>query len=460
LNVSNAQDERIKLVAKKFLGFFEWIWNSINSIFGKNKWVKIKVKDSTGIKEFYVKTSSLGKKIFKDSKDIHKKSLSTPLDLFSSEAVSLAVIPPKITNFNKIDINLDPKIEKLHDLLKNLNPQKEKISLQELEGLFRYIEQNKVQWLAEMNENRVPHLYLRHIEDRVRTLRVESNGDVYIILKIFLGEGIFKKVRLAIDVNKKKFVAHVRGLVMKKQIVEGKMQYKNQRLNLIKDFTTPVVHKNVAKQGSILEYAHHKEGEIIQKMAVIMPYFNEKDVCEFFISKPNLTAAQKKQIVLDSLRGLKAIHDKGLIHRDIKPENILLKSKLDNLTNEKKYVAKIGDFGFVTYPKDAKEYAGTPLYIAPEIWCQLIQKVKDPHITSASDCYSMGASVGAFLELNITKQGVDLFQNYPIHGIVLDSPKENVKGTPEYLVSQLIKSNPKERMTMEQAIELAEITNF
>jgi len=54
--------------------------------------------------------------------------------------------------------------------------------------------------------------------------------------------------------------------------------------------------------------------------------------------------------------------DANLLHRDIKPENILIHNKM----------FKLADFGLAKHIKDhsVKEnqsYAGSPLYIAPEI---------------------------------------------------------------------------------------------
>ena len=58
-----------------------------------------------------------------------------------------------------------------------------------------------------------------------------------------------------------------------------------------------------------------------------------------------MTDYQKSKIVLDIVRGLEYIHDKGYIHRDLKPSNILL---------DKSNRAKIGDFGFAIRFKDNK----------------------------------------------------------------------------------------------------------
>lgn len=64
---------------------------------------------------------------------------------------------------------------------------------------------------------------------------------------------------------------------------------------------------------------------------------------------------------VDIYRGLSAIHVAGVVHRDIKPANLFLGGSGNAL---------VGDFGIAVDPQKAHagELAGTPMFIAPEVW--------------------------------------------------------------------------------------------
>ncbi len=58
------------------------------------------------------------------------------------------------------------------------------------------------------------------------------------------------------------------------------------------------------------------------------------------------------------LRGIRFLHERGIIHRDIKPENILL---------DEGDVPKISDFGWSVEGGARKTFCGTLEYMAPEV---------------------------------------------------------------------------------------------
>ena len=65
--------------------------------------------------------------------------------------------------------------------------------------------------------------------------------------------------------------------------------------------------------------------------------------------------------------GLHCLHDMKVVHRDLKTLNIFL-------TKEK--ACKLGDLGEARWitgheeEEETEERAGTPYYLAPELWCK------------------------------------------------------------------------------------------
>lgn len=78
-------------------------------------------------------------------------------------------------------------------------------------------------------------------------------------------------------------------------------------------------------------------------------------------------------------RGLSAIHVAGVVHRDIKPPNLFLAGSGEAL---------VGDFGIAVDPnaKHHGEVAGTPMFIAPELWA-------GERPTARTDLYSAAATL-------------------------------------------------------------------
>lgn len=90
---------------------------------------------------------------------------------------------------------------------------------------------------------------------------------------------------------------------------------------------------------------------------------------------------ERRNLVLDIVRGLQYIHEQGIMHRDLKPANVLI--SMDNR-------AKIGDFGFArkysSSEQDREAYSkgiGTVLYCAPEV-------TKTSSYNFKVDYYSLG----------------------------------------------------------------------
>jgi len=99
-----------------------------------------------------------------------------------------------------------------------------------------------------------------------------------------------------------------------------------------------------------------------------------------------LTSETKRNLSLDIGRGLEVLHRCGIIHGDVKSENILIFSD-----TEKKYVAKLGDFGFSIVGQasaDQVSIAGTTPWRAPEA-----TRPVPRHLLKNTDVYSYGLTL-------------------------------------------------------------------
>jgi len=171
----------------------------------------------------------------------------------------------------------------------------------------------------------------------------------------------------------------------------------------------------------ILEYAPN--GELYKKMKEQpLKRFDEKTAASYVNQLAN---------------ALSYCHSKNVIHRDIKPENILLSSKLE---------LKIADFGWSVHAPSSRRdtLCGTLDYLSPEM-------IEGQTYDKTVDLWSLGILSYEFLvgrppfetpsqgETCLRIKKVDL--RFP--SFVSDEAKEFIR--------RLLRKNPLERMTLEEA---------
>jgi serine/threonine protein kinase len=145
-----------------------------------------------------------------------------------------------------------------------------------------------------------------------------------------------------------------------------------------------VVHENVL---CFIDSGQEKKSG---KPYLVMEYASKGCLEDLFKGNGSLQTKVAVQLIIQSLTGLKFVHNAGIVHRDIKPENILLKGN-----GHETMVPKIADFGL------AREFSkaggsvltqlgtalGTILYMPPE-------QIRDAHnVKETADLYSMGATL-------------------------------------------------------------------
>ena len=88
-----------------------------------------------------------------------------------------------------------------------------------------------------------------------------------------------------------------------------------------KDFESFKNRVNDVRQSRFAPYVRLPSDSIPDKSMFVYPYRSD-DLLSF--ATKTLPLSLRKRILRDSLRGIVALHEKGIVHTDIKPNNIML----------------------------------------------------------------------------------------------------------------------------------------
>ncbi len=113
------------------------------------------------------------------------------------------------------------------------------------------------------------------------------------------------------------------------------------------------------------------------RLFILLEYIEGKSLREIIQERAPLSQDEALRIALEILDALAYAHAKGVLHRDLKPENILLTPDM---------TVKITDFGLSALISGnvlEASVAGTPLYMAPEVW--------EGRFSPASDLWAFSA---------------------------------------------------------------------
>jgi serine/threonine protein kinase len=98
--------------------------------------------------------------------------------------------------------------------------------------------------------------------------------------------------------------------------------------------------------------------------AIVVEYAQHGTIADLLARSTKLDFKTKHILCLDVARGIGSLHQAGLVHGDVKADNVLI-----CLRGDRKYVAKIADFGFsvVEETETAEVWmGGTTPWKAPE----------------------------------------------------------------------------------------------
>ena len=166
-----------------------------------------------------------------------------------------------------------------------------------------------------------------------------------------LGKGGFGEVSLYFDNISK------REVVIKKIIKSGQ----KEELQFYREINSM---KSIKCPYSVEYYDYYSDNNFYY---IVMEKCDEDLESYMQKNKHGLPDYQIKGILLQLNEAFKLMLSKNIIHRDLKPQNILLKYIAKN-----QFIVKIADFGLSREFNNISfsTYAGTPLYIAPEIYNQ------------------------------------------------------------------------------------------
>jgi eukaryotic-like serine/threonine-protein kinase len=141
----------------------------------------------------------------------------------------------------------------------------------------------------------------------------------------------------------------------------------------------------VLREGSLLARIKHPNVVVVHGVdlsagyaGLWMEFVNGRTMEDELKARGTLSAEEATNIGVDLCRALAAVHSRGILHRDVKAQNVM---------REQGGRTVLMDFGAgsesIVNAEGAIDVAGTPLYLAPELFD------KNP-ATRASDIYSLG----------------------------------------------------------------------
>ncbi|CAI5985502.1 unnamed protein product [Closterium sp. NIES-65] len=270
--------------------------------------------------------------------------------------------------------------------------------------------------------------------DFVLKMRYEDIKARYSLGKKEIGEGRFGSIRTCFERSSGNFYA---CKTISKKIIETPEEAEDVRREVM-FLATLKGHPYIVTLKEALE----------DKTAIhlIMELCPGGDLFERIKSRAQLSEPEAASIVRQLLEALIHSHSLGILHRDVKPENILLCSPSSCSS------IKLIDFGVATVLPEGtlcREAAGTPEYMAPEVY---------------DEKYGFGADVwGAGVSLYVMLSGIPPFwestnrsleQAIRIKKVSFKHWKwADVSGEAKELITRMLEKDPSKRITAQEALE-------
>lgn len=218
-------------------------------------------------------------------------------------------------------------------------------------------------------------------------------------------------------------------------------------------------HIDGRNQNPLLRFIREVQTMIQVKSRFVLPIYGFTAELPFSIIMPFTTGntlndiLQKKQYTFTDLtlyaicvaRGMKDIHDAGIIYRDLKASNILM---------DHDGIPMICDFGTAKVFTENKRMtlkAGTFCFMAPEVYI-------NPHYDKKCDIYSYGSLLYELSELSIPFKKMNMKEqlNFMLSGKIPEFRKDRTPRALKKLIIRCWDLDPKKRPEWDEIIELFE----
>ena len=209
----------------------------------------------------------------------------------------------------------------------------------------------------------------------------------------------------------------------------------NVHLALAKEFTvlSTLRHPNII---TVVDYGFAESGYPYVVMELL---HNARPITD---AGRGLSLPQKTDLLLQLLQALVYLHRRGVLHCDLKPRNVLVTDEVDGdgLTFQR---VKVLDFGLSSLRDQPQEatLAGTPGYMAPELW-------QGAAASKASDLYAFGVIC---YELYAGRRPFESNHLPSLYQMVREQPPDlDALDVPEhirYMIGWLLAKEPQNRYT-------------
>ncbi|KAG1140180.1 hypothetical protein G6F37_010448 [Rhizopus arrhizus] len=281
-------------------------------------------------------------------------------------------------------------------------------------------------------------LFKKTHEDDSQKYPVELTKKYY-ISEEQLGVGSFAVVKKCINQSTGE---HCAIKIILKKAVAGKLHMLDSEIEIL----TKVRHEHIVSLHDIYESD--------DAVYIVTDLCTGGELFQRIVERGTYTEAMAADLVRQMLEGLAYLHSQDIVHRDIKPENLLFK------TPEEDSELLITDFGLSKLLKDHNQVlttaCGTPGYVAPEVL------LATGHGTPV-DIWSVGVIMYTLLSGYTPFYGED--QNELFDAIMKGQYEfdeeywSEISDEAKNLIDKLLKHDPKERITAEEALKDPWITS-